>query len=82
MTYKGLKSREDLTGCTCGSKEPLVLNSPVTGFTCPDCGATKDRLKKLEKAFAAAKEYIDCVRESENDEKFEAYEAAVRELEE
>lgn len=84
MTYVKIKTREELTGCTCGSKEVLNINSPITGYTCPDCGATKDRLKKLEKAFAAARELIEGDFKSLEDHlaKISAYTAAAMELEE
>jgi len=65
MTYIKIKSREEMTGCTCGSMEPLTVNSPVTGFTCPACGATKDKYKealaevaRLKAALRAAEDAV------------------------
>lgn len=89
MTYMKIKSREQLSGCTCGSKKILSINSPITGYTCPDCGATKDRYEKLKKAFAAAKELLDhlyfpdeMALPNEVMDAGEEYEGAVQELEE
>ena len=56
-----IKSREELSGCTCGSKKFLRIISPVTGFACPDCGATKDKYKEALAEVERLKEVLRAV---------------------